>query len=181
MCQRATMRCLAPWSITHPSMFLEDGCDVKGHAAAVKAQVSTPVVTVGAFTTPEEMEEVIASGMADIVAVGRQSLADPDLPLKARLGRSDEIRRCIRCNTCFGSGGGNTASSSAPSTPEIGHELEYRAPFTPRSRRDRSGGGRRCGRDGGRPHCRPPGPSGHPVRKERPAGRRSALRIQGPF
>ena len=117
--------------ITHPSMFLEDGCNAK-YAAAVKAQVRTPVATVGAFTTPEEMEEVIASGMADIVELGRQSLADPDLPLKARMGKASEIRRCIRCNTCFG-GGGEHRIFECALNPEIGHELQYRsipAPFT---------------------------------------------------
>ena len=111
--------------ITHPSTFLPDGCNVR-YAAAIKTQVSTPVATVGAFTTPEEMEEVIASGQADVVELGRQSLADPDLPWKARAGQSGSIRRCIRCNTCFG-GGGEHRIFECALNPEIGHELEYAA------------------------------------------------------
>lgn len=117
--------------ITHPSMFLEDGCNAK-YAAEIKKHVSTPVAAVGAFTTPEEMEEVIASGGADVVEIARQSLADPDLPLKARLGREDEIRRCIRCDTCFG-GGGEHRIFECAINPEISHELQFRSIPKPRS------------------------------------------------
>lgn len=85
---------------THPPMFRPDGCNVK-YAAAIKKNVKTPVATVGALTNPEMMEEIIASGQADIVALGRQTLADPDLPIKARMGREDEITPCLRCFNCF--------------------------------------------------------------------------------
>lgn len=116
--------------ITHPSMFLPDGCNAY-LAAEIKKHVKTPVATVGAFTTPEQMEEVIASGMADIVEIARQSLADPDLPIKARTGREDEIRRCIRCNNCFG-GGGEHRIFECAINPEISHELQYRSIPQPR-------------------------------------------------
>ena len=90
--------------ITHPSMFLPDGTNLK-YAAAIKQQVKTPVATVGAYTDPAHMEEIIASGQADLIAIGRQSLADPFLPLKARTGRDDEIRKCLRCSNCFAGAG----------------------------------------------------------------------------
>lgn len=86
--------------ITHPSMFLDEGCNVK-YAAEIKKHVSCPVATVGALTDVELMEEIIASGQADIVNIGRQSLADPFLPRKARDGRQDEIGQCMRCYSCF--------------------------------------------------------------------------------
>ena len=89
--------------ITHPSMFLEDGCNAK-YAAAIKKHVKAYVATVGSFSNPAHMEETIASGMADIIELGRQSLADPDLPVKARTGREDEIRECLRCMNCFTTG-----------------------------------------------------------------------------
>ena len=89
--------------ITHPSMFLEDGCNAK-YAAAIKKHVKAYVATVGSFSNPAHMEETIASGMADIIELGRQSLADPDLPAKARTGREDEIRECLRCMNCFTTG-----------------------------------------------------------------------------
>ena len=111
--------------ITHPSMFCEDGCNAK-YAREIKKHVSTPVATVGAFTDPAMMEEVIASGGADVVEFARQTLADPDFMLKARTGREDEINRCMRCMSCFASTGAGRHFHCAIN-PETGHELEYRA------------------------------------------------------
>ncbi len=110
--------------ITHPSMFLEDGCNAR-FAAEIKKHVSSPVATVGAFTDPAHMEEIIASGVADVVQLGRQSLADPDFPLKARTGREDEINKCLRCNTCF-AGNGRHQILQCAINPEIGRELLVR-------------------------------------------------------
>ncbi len=117
--------------ITHPSMFQEDGCNVK-YAAEVKKYVKTPVATVGALVDPAYMEEIIASGQADIVNMGRQFLADPDFPIKARLGRDDDIDRCMRCYACL-SNSTRTRRRACAINPEIGHELEEqfdRAPKT---------------------------------------------------
>ena len=110
--------------ITHPSMFHADACNAK-YAAEIKKHVKSFVATVGAFTTPEEMEEVLARGEADIVEIGRQTLADPDFAIKARTGRTDEIRRCLRCNTCFGGEGEHRICECAVN-PEAGHEVQFR-------------------------------------------------------
>lgn len=83
-----------------PSAFLPHGCNVY-LAEAVKKAVKTPVATVGALSDPAYMEDIIASGKADVIVVGRQILADPDFPNKARAGRFDEVRPCIRCNHCL--------------------------------------------------------------------------------
>ncbi|MCL1827943.1 MAG: NAD(P)/FAD-dependent oxidoreductase [Oscillospiraceae bacterium] len=106
--------------ITHPSVFLPDGVNVR-FAEEIKKHVKTPVATVGALTDPAMMEEIIASGKADIVALGRQSLADPDLPRKAREGRDDDIDRCLRCTVCFG-GAGERRRLRCSINPEIGRE-----------------------------------------------------------
>ncbi len=108
--------------ITHPSMFLEDGCNVK-YAAAIKKAVNCPVGTVGALTDPAMMEEIIASGQADVVNIGRQSLADPYLPNKARQGKSDEIGQCMRCYACF-SECDATRHFQCAINPVIGFEAE---------------------------------------------------------
>jgi len=50
------------------------------------------------------MEDIIAKEQADIVVVGRQMLADPNWPKKARQGKADEIVKCIRCQTCISAG-----------------------------------------------------------------------------
>lgn len=88
------------FTVTHPSMFMEDGCNVQ-YAAEIKKHVKTPVATVGALNDPDLMEEIVASGKADVVEVARQFFADPDFPNKMRTGREDEIRRCMRCLSCF--------------------------------------------------------------------------------
>jgi len=86
---------------THPSMFLEDGVNVK-FAAEVKKHVNKSLVaTVGALSDPAMMEEIIASGKADIVEIARGLICDPDIPNKALDGREDEIVHCIRCMSCF--------------------------------------------------------------------------------
>ncbi|MCL1829162.1 MAG: FAD-dependent oxidoreductase [Oscillospiraceae bacterium] len=89
------------FTITHPSMFLDEGCN-SIYAAEVKKAVKTAkVVTVGAFSDPKLAEEIIASGKADFVAMARQFIADPDYPNKLRAGREDDVIKCMRCLTCF--------------------------------------------------------------------------------
>jgi 2,4-dienoyl-CoA reductase-like NADH-dependent reductase (Old Yellow Enzyme family)/thioredoxin reductase len=89
------------FTVTHPSMFLEDGVNVK-YAAEIKKHIrKSKVATVGALSAPELLEEIIATGKADIVEMARGLICDPDLPDKARSGRDDEIRKCMRCFTCF--------------------------------------------------------------------------------
>ncbi len=72
-------------------------------AAAVKRVVNVPVMTVGRIHTPELAEEILAAGQADLIVMGRPMIADPQLPAKARDGRSREIRRCISCENCIDS------------------------------------------------------------------------------
>ena len=91
------------FTVTHPSMFLEDGVNVK-YAAEIKKHVKkSKVATVGALSAPELLEEIISTGKADVVELARGIICDPDLPNKARTGREREIRKCIRCFTCFSS------------------------------------------------------------------------------
>jgi len=89
------------FTVTHPSMFLEDGVNVK-YAAEIKKHVKQSyVATVGALTDPAQMEEIIASGKADIVELARALFADPFLPAKARSGREEDITKCMRCFQCY--------------------------------------------------------------------------------
>ncbi len=67
------------------------------HAAEVKSVVSVPVITVGWINDPFMAESIVKSGKADLVAMGRASLADPELPNKVAAGRYDEIIYCIGC------------------------------------------------------------------------------------
>lgn len=68
------------------------------YAEDIKKSVSIPVITVGRINDPYIAEEILATGRADMIAVGRQSLADPDFPKKILEGRIDEICPCIACH-----------------------------------------------------------------------------------
>jgi 2,4-dienoyl-CoA reductase-like NADH-dependent reductase (Old Yellow Enzyme family)/thioredoxin reductase len=83
-----------------PSVFLPRGCNVY-LAEAIKKAVKTPVATVGSLNDPAHMEEILESGKADMVTLGRALLADPYLPEKARKGNEEDITPCIRCNYCI--------------------------------------------------------------------------------
>ncbi len=71
---------------------------------AIKRAVKVPVIAVGRFRTPQVVEEVLAQGKADMVAIGRQLIADPHWLEKAATGRTEDIIPCISCNVCFESG-----------------------------------------------------------------------------
>ena len=89
------------FSRTHLSMFYEEGhhADVAGE---IKKHVKKSLIAVaGGFSDPYVMEKVLAEGKADIICMARQLNCDPDLPNKVRSGRIDEIRKCMRCLTCF--------------------------------------------------------------------------------
>lgn len=66
-------------------------------AAQIKAAVGIPVIAIGKINAPELAEEIIGSGKADFVAMGRALIADPDLPVKAMSGDTNSIRRCVYC------------------------------------------------------------------------------------
>jgi 2,4-dienoyl-CoA reductase-like NADH-dependent reductase (Old Yellow Enzyme family)/thioredoxin reductase len=97
-------------------------------ARKVKDVVDVPVIAVGRFTDPTPADDVIARGDADLVAFGRQFLADPDFLIKAEEGRIGDIRQCIACNQgCIERemlGEGNIRCSI---NPETGQETIYPA------------------------------------------------------
>jgi len=80
-----------------PPFHAPQGCYVH-LAEGIKRAVSVPVEVVGRIKDPRTAEEVLQSGKADIVAMARALIADPDLPSKAQRGTFDEIRWCIGCN-----------------------------------------------------------------------------------
>ena len=82
--------------VTIPSMYADQGCFVH-LAEAVKKTVSIPVIAVGRIKDPEMADAVIRQGRADMVAMGRAHLADPELANKAQQGRLADIRPCIGC------------------------------------------------------------------------------------
>lgn len=107
---------------THPSMFKEHGCNVY-LAAEIKKHVSVPVATIGGLNDPAQMEEIIASGKADVVYMARALLADPFLPRKVMENREQEIVKCLRCFTCMAERAA-TSTRRCTVNPLIGRELD---------------------------------------------------------
>ena len=107
---------------THLPMFAPHGDNVR-LAAEIKKHVSKPVATIGALNDPAQMEEIIASGKADVVYMARALLADPELPNKVTAGREDEIVRCLRCFTCMAERP-TTGTRRCTVNPVIGREIE---------------------------------------------------------
>jgi len=68
------------------------------YAAMVKEHVGVPVAAIGRIIEPLRAARVIEEGKADLVALGRALLSDPEWPRKAQEGRFDDIRECIGCN-----------------------------------------------------------------------------------
>lgn len=72
-------------------------------AKEIKEICNIPVIAVSRINDPILANSIIRSGKADFTAMGRASLADPEMPNKAKEGRFDEIRKCIGCNHgCLG-------------------------------------------------------------------------------
>lgn len=65
--------------------------------AKIKGCISVPIISVGRFTDPYLPELLVEQGKCDLVAFGRQSLADPDMPRKYAEGREEDAMPCIAC------------------------------------------------------------------------------------
>lgn len=87
---------------THPSAFFPRGVNVY-LAAEMKKHLSKPVSCIGSLQDPAQIEEILATGQADLVEMARAIVADPYTPCKALQGRADDITPCIRCYECFAS------------------------------------------------------------------------------
>ncbi len=85
-----------------PPMAVPRGNAVEA-AAVLKAALGVPIVVAGRIRTPEEAERVLAEGKADVVAMARTWIADPDWLVKVRRGDEARVRPCVSCNQgCIG-------------------------------------------------------------------------------
>ena len=67
-------------------------------AAKFKQALKVPILVAGRINDPSVAENIIKSGKADLVHIGRQSLTDPDWPRKVESGRAGDIVKCLSCN-----------------------------------------------------------------------------------
>jgi len=91
------------------------------YAGRLRRAVQVPVIAVGQIRDPAMAEDALASGEADLIAMGRPTLAEAQWANKVRDGRIDDIRPCTSCNWCIS---GATESVSCAENPRTGNELE---------------------------------------------------------
>ena len=97
-------------------------CQYEDLARTVKTAVDVPVIAVGRIR-PDDGERIISDGGADLIAMGRQLLADPDLPNRLAGGRPDLVRPCINCFVCVAQNFWNAAPVCAVNA-RLGHQDE---------------------------------------------------------
>jgi 2,4-dienoyl-CoA reductase-like NADH-dependent reductase (Old Yellow Enzyme family)/NADPH-dependent 2,4-dienoyl-CoA reductase/sulfur reductase-like enzyme len=106
-----------------PPAYLPRGMNVP-LAAAFKRALRVPVTAVGSLDM-DLAEEVLAAGSVDMVAMARALIADPESPSKAMQGRKEEIRPCVRCNTCIDRTHFHRLSVRCAVNPLAGREAEF--------------------------------------------------------
>lgn len=100
-------------AMMHPSHFVTEHAHNHQMAKKVKeAGLKIPIGTVGGVSDPALCEQMIADGDADYVVMARGLIADPEWANKARAGKADDIRPCIRCFRCLDVAIGRVNSST---------------------------------------------------------------------
>lgn len=129
-------------SLTQSVVYQPEGLNVEFAAAMKAAKVKPLVVAMGGIVSPEVAESIIAEGKADVVAMARALMADPEYPAKLRRNEPEEIVPCLRCQNCLG---GEKAFylTRCMVNPTLGHEARVRlqAPATRKRRVLVIGGG----------------------------------------
>ena len=110
---------------TVPPHSLPPGVSVS-YAAALKSAVKIPVIAMGKINSPVLAEEILSSGRADMVAMTRALIADPDLPNKAAAGRPEDIRGCIYCLDDCADKGVSGLGRACVNNPLAGLEYEIK-------------------------------------------------------
>ncbi len=88
----------------HPTGFDPVAHNAWASEIVKKSGVNIPIGVVGGIYNPEIAEEVLARGQADYVLMARSAMADPEIIKKAKEGREDDIRPCLRCDYCLDHG-----------------------------------------------------------------------------
>jgi 2,4-dienoyl-CoA reductase-like NADH-dependent reductase (Old Yellow Enzyme family)/thioredoxin reductase len=111
-----------------PSINIERGFNVD-NAARVKAETGLVTMAVGRINAPAQAEEILASGKADLLGMGRAQIADPNFMNKIKVGALDDIRRCCGCNQgCLDSiTNPEVPNITCLQNPAVGREAEFSA------------------------------------------------------
>lgn len=122
--------------LAHPTGFnsLEGQPVTIGYAEAVKkGGANILVAPMGGYQDPEECDKYIAEGKADMIAMARSFICDPDYGEKMRTGRGQEFVPCIRCNRCHGVSREGKWITVCSVNPKLGisHQLKNMIAETP--------------------------------------------------
>lgn len=85
---------------TFPMQYMEHGCNAP-FAKEIRKDVHCVIETVGGINDPDMAERLVEEGYADLVAMARSFIADPEWARKAKENRKEDIRPCIRCLRCL--------------------------------------------------------------------------------
>jgi 2,4-dienoyl-CoA reductase-like NADH-dependent reductase (Old Yellow Enzyme family) len=118
---RPTTAYTAPWLIGDPP--------AAEAARLIRERIACPVLVTGRVTTPQQAQQLIDSGAADLVGLARALVADPRFAERAIRGEDDRIVTCIGCNEC------TLVPFSCPVNPAAGREAGLTAHQAPSRRR----------------------------------------------
>ncbi|MGM7666594.1 FAD-dependent oxidoreductase [Microbacterium sp. A93] len=125
-----------PWgnpSYIQPHLF--DAGQWAGMAGELKRSIDLPVVHTGLINSPEVAERILAAGDADVVGMARAHIADGELLVKAREGRTSEIRPCVGGNECINRRYVDGLPFGCAVNPHTSNEVDGLWPLTRRPRR----------------------------------------------
>jgi hypothetical protein len=96
-----------------------------------------PLVALGRITDPAEAEGILARGEAELIGLGRALVVDPAWPLKAAAGRTNDIRYCVSCNTCWDTIITRHETIACVNNPRVGQadEVDFWPQPAPRKKR----------------------------------------------
>jgi len=94
-------------------------------ADKIRKAIKIPVTCVGSIIDLEMADKIIAEGKADIVAMGRAQLADPEIINKTMRGEIEHVRPCTRCGTCGSSRVTDSYKIRCAVNPVTGREIEF--------------------------------------------------------
>ena len=98
--------------VMQPSHFMPNGCNIYLAEAVKRSGVKIPVAAIGAINDPVIAEQALADGKCDFVAMVRSFIADFEWAEKARAGRPNDIRPCIKCLRCLDTAAGRVGISN---------------------------------------------------------------------
>jgi 2,4-dienoyl-CoA reductase-like NADH-dependent reductase (Old Yellow Enzyme family)/thioredoxin reductase len=108
---------------TMPPAYIPHGINVP-LAERFKKALKIPVTAVGSINL-DMAEQILAENKADMIGIARSLIADPDSVNKARKGTADQIRPCVRCNTCINRTHSHRLPVHCAVNPVVGREAEF--------------------------------------------------------